>query len=113
MEKAERIELEFLFHRFIPADIRKTTEAVALQTPTPRGASQLGNRCLQDVKKSSRVNSVYLRKATIKASSALDKMVEDGSLGPMGESLTVLRFLHLTTLLGLKASLAAKTLILS
>ena len=45
--------------------------------------------------------------------SALVKTVDTGSWGPMGASYTVVRFFHLTTVLGVMEYLAASAFMLS
>jgi hypothetical protein len=47
------------------------------------------------------------------ASSSTDKTVDFGSLGPVGRSLTELRFFHLATVFGLIPCRVARTLTLS
>jgi hypothetical protein len=113
MEEADGIGFEFLLRRLVALRIRKPADTSAASTCFARGTfaappCRCRQRCNEErvrcgmvgckaYRQSSSGSSVCRRKATMIASSWVERTVERGSRGPVGRSVTELRFFHFAT----------------
>ena len=101
VEEVDRVGFEPFLRRPVALDIRQAPDAMALQAAVQGRACQVWDGGLKGVEAVVSGSSVWRRKATTIASSAGDSTVDLASRGPVGRSLSVSRFRHLATVLGL------------
>ena len=101
VEEADRVSFELLLRRLAPLDIWQLADAVALKQRCREDRVRCGMVGCSAYRQSSSGNRVCRRKATMIASSSIERTVDFGSFGPVGRSATELRWRHLATVFGL------------